>query len=187
MAFLIVGLGNPGKKYEKTRHNLGFSVVDLLAERLNSSFFEKENYLIGEGVINNIPLYLLKPLTFMNRSGLAVKNFIKYKNDIGEKGIFIIYDDLDLPVGKIRLKWNGGSGGHRGVNSIIENLGTKNFYHLKIGIDKPPLKELVENYVLGNFTKSEIEFIEPAKEKAVDCLLYAITESPEKAMNKFNG
>ncbi|MCX7990880.1 MAG: aminoacyl-tRNA hydrolase [Proteobacteria bacterium] len=187
MGFLIVGLGNPGKKYEKTRHNLGFNVVDLLAERLKQSFQEKENYLISAGEINNFPLYLLKPLTFMNRSGLAVKNFIKYKNDINERNIFVVYDDLDLPVGKIRLKWNGGSGGHRGVNSIIENLATKNFYHLKIGIDKPPLKELVESYVLGNFSKQEYEFIEVAKERAVECLLTAINESPTKAMNIFNG
>lgn len=187
MAFLIVGLGNPGKKYEKTRHNLGFNVINLLAEKLNISFSEKENYHLGEGLIQSAPLYLLKPLTFMNRSGLAVKGFLKYKNDIEEKNLFVVYDDLDMPLGKIRLKWNGGSGGHRGVNSIIEQLGTKNFFHLKIGIDKPPIKELVESYVLGNFSKAEMEFVEQAIEKAVDCLISAIIDTPEKAMNKFNG
>lgn len=186
MAYLIAGLGNPGKKYEKTRHNLGFSVVDILAERLNIDFSEKDNYLISTGEINNAPLYLLKPLTFMNRSGLALKNFLKYRNDIEEKDIFIVYDDLDLPVGKIRLKWNGSGGGHKGVRSVIEELGTRNFYHLKIGIDKPPLKELVEGYVLGNFSKAELDVIVDAKIKAVDCLFTAIRESPTIAMNKFN-
>lgn len=186
MAFLIIGLGNPGKKYERTRHNLGFSVLDLLAERLNFSFHERENYLIGEGDFNNSSLFLLKPLTYMNRSGLAVKNFLRYK-DIDERSIYVIYDDLDLPVGKIRLKWNGGGGGHKGVQSIIDNMGTKNFYHLKIGISKPPLKELIEHHVLGNFTKEELQYIEPAKINAIECLIIAITESPERAMNKFNG
>lgn len=187
MTWLIIGLGNPGKKYENTRHNIGFNVLNLFAEEINTYFQIKKNYEIAEGYLNGIPLYLLKPLTFMNLSGKAVVEFIKLKNFFESSKTLVIYDDLDLPVGKIRLKWNGGSGGHKGVNSIINEMGTKDFYHLKIGIGRPPLKEFVEYYVLEKFSKNERETIDTAINKAVICIKTLIEEGPQMAMNKFNG
>lgn len=187
MTWLIVGLGNPGKKYEKTRHNTGFQVTDVFAHKNNLVFETKKNYEIAEGYLDDIPIFLLKPLTFMNLSGKAVSEFLKYKNLLSLEKTVVIYDDLDLPVGKLRLKWNGGSGGHKGVNSIINECGNKNFYHLKIGIGRPPLKELIEFYVLEKFSKNEKEIIDEAIEKATMCIISLIKEGPQMAMNKFNG
>lgn len=186
MTWLVVGLGNPGKKYERTRHNIGFEVANRLAEKLQIIFKTKKNFEIGEGFYSNNPFYIIKPLTFMNLSGLAVKDFASYKN-ISKENIIVIYDDLDLPVGKIRLRWNGSGGGHKGVASIIQELGSKFFYHLRIGIDRPPLKELVESYVLSRFQPKEWEVINESIEKAVECIFTLIDQGKAMAMNKFNG
>lgn len=186
MSYLVVGLGNPGEKYAKTRHNIGFMVADLLADSLNIDFREMSNYALGEGEFNGSPLFILKPFTFMNLSGKAVKDFLRY-HEISEKDMFVVYDDIDLPLGKIRLKWNGSGGGHKGVKSIIEECERRGFYHLKIGIDKPPLKELVDKHVLGRFTKDEMAVINDAIHNAHLCLKMAITEGATKAMNTFNG
>ncbi|GAB4439886.1 MAG: aminoacyl-tRNA hydrolase [bacterium] len=186
MAYLVVGLGNPGTKYAKTRHNIGFMVSDFLADKLNIDFREKENYLIAEGGIEGIPLFILKPLTFMNLSGKAVSSFLRYRN-ITDDSIFVVYDDLDLPLGKLRLRWNGSGGGHKGVKSVIEERQNKNFYHLKIGIGKPPVKELVEGYVLSKFTPDEQIVINDAVNRAHLCIITAIKEGTTKAMNDFNG
>lgn len=186
MSYLVVGLGNPGTKYAKTRHNIGFMVADFLAESLNLTFKEKEHYLIAEGEIEGSPLFILKPMTFMNLSGKAVVSFLRYKNILDEH-IFVVYDDLDMPLGKLRLKWNGSGGGHKGIKSVIEERQNKNFYHLKIGIDKPPLKELVEGYVLTKFSPQEQEVINDAVYKAHLCIKTAIIDGATKAMNTFNG
>jgi PTH1 family peptidyl-tRNA hydrolase len=187
MTWLIVGLGNPGKKYEKTRHNIGFNVVNAFALDVNISLENKKNYELGEGYLDGIPIFLLKPLTFMNLSGKAVSEFYRYKNTITPEKTVVVYDDLDLPIGKLRLKWNGSGGGHKGVASVINEMGTKNFYHLKIGIGRPPLKELVEFYVLDRFSKEESLVINEAIEKSVLCLKTLIKEGPQITMNKFNG
>ncbi len=185
MSYLIVGLGNPGKRYENTRHNLGFKVADRLAEKLNIKFTEKDSYLIASGELEGSPLFLIKPLTFMNRSGTAVRSFLRYKNIEG-RNIFIVHDDLDLPLGAIRLRWNGSSGGHNGIKSIISELGTAEFYRLKIGIDKPPIKEMVEHYVLQPFSKAEMEITDETVDRAAECLISAISQGADKAMNKYN-
>ncbi|MCX7770545.1 MAG: aminoacyl-tRNA hydrolase [Proteobacteria bacterium] len=187
MTWLIIGLGNPGKKYENTRHNIGFNVINLFAEEIKISFLNKKIYDLGEGYLGSTPIFLLKPLTFMNLSGKAVVDFVKYKNSIEGSKTIVIYDDLDLPLGKLRLKWNGSGGGHRGVNSVISEWGTKDFFHLKIGIGRPPLKQLVENYVLEKFNKEEREIIDSAIIKAIACIRTLIEEGPQIAMNKFNG
>jgi len=187
MTWLFIGLGNPGKKYEKTRHNIGFNVVNAFSEYLNVIWENKKNYAFGEGNLDGIPIILLKPLTFMNLSGKAISEFCKYKNTITSEKTVVVYDDLDLPVGKLRLKWNGSGGGHKGVASIISEWGTKNFYHLKIGIGRPPLKELVDSYVLDRFSQEEFFVINEAIEKSVSCLTTLIKEGPQTAMNKFNG
>ncbi len=187
MTWLFVGLGNPGKNYEKTRHNTGFNVVNAFSEHVNISWEKKKTYAFGKGYLDGIPIFLLKPLTFMNLSGKAVSEFCRYNNTITSEKTVIIYDDLDLPVGKLRLKWDGSGGGHKGVASIINEMGTKNFFHLKIGIGRPPLKELVESYVLDRFSSEELLVINEAIEKSVFCLLTLIKEGPQIAMNKFNG
>lgn len=186
MAYLVVGLGNPGNKYTRTRHNIGFMVVDLLADNLKLSFKEKENYLIAEGELEGCPLFILKPMTFMNLSGKAVAHFLRYKN-FSDENIFVVYDDLDMPLGKLRLKWNGSGGGHKGIKSIVEERQNKSFFHLKIGIGKPPIKELVEGYVLSKFSPQEQEVINDAVYKAYLCIRTAIKEGVTKAMNAFNG
>ncbi len=187
MTWLIIGLGNPGKKYENTRHNIGFNVLNLLAGRINFYFQIKDNYELAEGYLFGNPLFLLKPLTYMNLSGKAVSEFVKYKNFLDSSKTLVVYDDLDLPPGKIRLKWNGSGGGHKGVNSIIHELGTKDFFHLKVGIGRPPLKELIENYVLSKFNKEEQTIIDDAISKASTCIITLIEKGPQIAMNQFNG
>ncbi len=147
---LIVGLGNPEQKYFPTRHNVGFWVVDLLAKKLIKTFvlnkkFESEFF---EYEFESKLFHIMKPLSYINNSGIPIKKFIRNKN-IQPENILIIYDDLDLDVGKIRLKHGGGSGGHNGLNSIIEQLGSKNFWRLRIGIGKPHDKNKVVDYVLG--------------------------------------
>ena len=147
---LIVGLGNPEQKYFPTRHNVGFWVVDLLAKKLIKTFvlnkkFESEFF---EYEFESKLFHIMKPLSYINNSGIPIKKFIRNKN-IQAENILIIYDDLDLDVGKIRLKHGGGSGGHNGLNSIIEQLGSKNFWRLRIGIGKPHDKNKDVDYVLG--------------------------------------
>lgn len=186
MISFVVGLGNPGPKYAKTRHNVGFMVADAFASSLNFIFKKKDNYEIAEGEFASSPIFILKPLTFMNMSGKAVSGFLKYHNVSGEN-MFVVYDDLDMATGKLRLKWNGSGGGHKGVQSIIDETQRKDFFHLKIGIDKPPLKELVNEHVLSKFTPEEFEIINSAIKKAVLSLSTAITEGSAKAMNLYNG
>ncbi len=186
MAYLVVGLGNPGPRYANTRHNIGFMVADDIASSLNLSFREKENYAFCEGEFEGFALFILKPLTFMNLSGKAVSAFLKNRN-IPNEHIFVVYDDLDMPLGKVRLKWNGSGGGHRGVQSVIAETQNKNFYHLKIGIGRPPLKELVDAHVLGKFSPDEKTVIEESIKRACLGIKTAIKEGPIKAMNAYNG
>ena len=186
MAYLVVGLGNPGPKYAKTRHNIGFMVAEELASLQGITFVEKDDYAIAKGELEGAPLFIIKPLTFMNLSGRAVRNFLRYNNIPGDN-LFVVYDDLDMPLGKVRLKWNGSGGGHKGVQSIINELQSKEFYHLKIGISKPLLKELVEGYVLTKFSPEEKKVIDEAIKRAVLSLKTAMTEGASKAMTLYNG
>lgn len=183
---LIVGLGNPGRKYSRTRHNVGFMVVDHLANSYGLSFKEKDDYLISFGSIEGIPVTLLKPTTYMNLSGIAVKKVIN--REIIENlpnSVIVVHDDLDLPLGKIKIRRNGSSGGHRGVNSIIENLGTKDFIRVKVGIGKKEGIDVSE-YVLSPFTKEEKPIIEEKILQAAQSVVTILCEGLEKAMNKYN-
>ncbi len=148
---LIVGLGNPGRKYNKTKHNIGFMCLDNYA-KTNSLKFKKENKFRGESLKTG-NLILLKPHTFMNLSGESIRLVMDYYN-IEVDDVLIIYDDLSLPLGKLRLREKGSPGGHNGIKSIIQNLGTKEFRRLRIGIDSNPLID-AKNYVLGKFSKEE--------------------------------
>jgi|YNPMSStandDraft_1061717.scaffolds.fasta_scaffold30114_2 PTH1 family peptidyl-tRNA hydrolase len=183
---LIVGLGNPGKKYCRTRHNVGFMVIDEIADKYNLIFAKKEYYCIAKGQIQNQDITLVKPLTYMNLSGIAVKQLVNQKIfDNLPHSLIVIHDDLDLPVGKIKIKKNGSSGGHKGVQSIIDFLGTKNFIRIKIGIGKDPLQD-VSDYVLSPFSKEQKAIIKEKISQAVDSIVTIISEGVDKAMNIYN-
>ncbi|MCX7988000.1 MAG: aminoacyl-tRNA hydrolase [Thermodesulfovibrio sp.] len=183
---LIVGLGNPGRKYSKTRHNIGFMVVDKLAEKYNLDFNEKDDYLISRGNIEGKEVALIKPLTYMNLSGRAVRKIADeriLKNL--PNSLIVIHDDLDLPVGRIKIKKNGSSGGHKGVQSIIDLLGTRDFIRVKIGIGKEHNME-TSDYVLSPFSKEQKTLIKQKISKAIDSIVTIITEGVDKAMSIYN-
>lgn len=181
---LIVGLGNPGKKYEHTRHNMGFDVIDLFSE-LAQIDIDKDAFkgLVGRGKVFNEDVYLLKPQTFMNLSGESVREIVSYFK-IPKEDIIVIYDDLDLEPGKIRLRLSGSSGGHRGIQNIIEQLGTENIKRIRIGIGKPTYDTI--DYVLGKPLKEEQVLIDEAIKKAVDALKEILKNNFDSAMNKYN-
>lgn len=177
---LIVGLGNPGKEYESTRHNIGFMIIDKYLgnikykEKFNGLYYEKD---MDEKVI------FLKPQTFMNNSGLCVKKFVDYYK-INPENILVIHDDLDLEVGKIKYKINSSSGGHNGIKSIINNLRTQNFIRLKIGISNTNKDQIID-YVLGKFSKKEIDEINV--NDIVNSINDYINNDYTFVMNKYNG
>ena len=181
---LIVGLGNPGKKYEKTRHNMGFMVVDKLAD-ISRIDVDKEIFegLLGRGVIFDEDVMLFKPTTFMNLSGNAVRKIVDYfKIDIDD--VVIVYDDMALEPGRIRLRLNGSSGGQKGMESVIQCLGTEEIKRIRVGIGEP--EDNAIDYVLTRPTKDEQLLIDVAIDNAVEALKETIKNSFERAMNKYN-
>ncbi len=185
-AYLIAGLGNPGKKYENTLHNTGYRVIDKLAQKLNQrKIRRKTSYLYYEAEQNGINLLLLKPITYMNLSGKAIKEAVN-RYQLFPGNVMVIYDDMDLSPGVIRVRPRGGSGGHKGMKSIIEELGTGNFARIRIGIGKPPEGADAKAYVLETI-EGELGFkVSEAEKKAAEAVMVAITEGIEEAMNKFN-
>lgn len=182
--WIVAGLGNPGNKYSKNRHNIGFMVIDLLSEKLNIAMDEKDSYMIGRGAFEGAGLVLLKPLTFMNRSGLAVRKVLK-KHNAGPDRLIVIHDDLDIATGALKIRKDGSSGGHRGVESIIQETGSRDFIRIRLGIGRDSTVP-VEEYVLRNFRPFEKEPIKDVIIKGCDAVLVAIREGADKAMNKFN-
>lgn len=184
--FLIVGLGNPGKKYEKTRHNVGFRVIDLLAERWQCDHYDTA--FQGELVkcsSQGKKVLLLKPQTYMNLSGSSVAACAKYYK-IPAGNVWVIHDDLDLPIGSLRLREGGSSGGHNGVQSIIESLGTRDVTRFRLGIGRPAGPTPVEDYVLQPFAADERGAAGDAILRAVDAVDAALKDTPLKAMNVYN-
>lgn len=183
---IIVGLGNPGREYRLNRHNIGFMLIDALAKRLNSTLGKVQfQSLVASASYKNNKLILAKPQTYMNLSGKAVASLIRfYKVPLTD--FLVANDDLDLPFGTIRIRPMGGSGGQRGVNSIIENLGTQEFQRLRLGIGHPPGQMEAANYVLQDFSKSEEELLPGFLERAVDAILLFSESGLNSAMNKFN-
>jgi len=167
--FLIVGLGNPGLKFKNTRHNLGFDIVNLIKKQEHFSAWQNKKKLkakISQGVIEGKDIILAKPQTFMNLSGQAVKQLIKFYK-IPLKNLWVIHDDLDLEIGKIKIKKDSRSAGHKGVQSIIDELGTKNFNRLKIGVGIRPIKIDGKKFVLQKFNKNEKEVLKETKQKII--------------------
>ncbi|HMK60313.1 MAG TPA: aminoacyl-tRNA hydrolase [Dissulfurispiraceae bacterium] len=186
--WLIAGLGNPGEKYSATRHNIGFMVLDDLAERNSISFSAKDEYLIGKGTIERVNATLIKPLTYMNLSGAPIKKVLKKSNLIhdGEiSNLIVVHDDLDLNVGIVKIRRNGSSGGHKGIESIIGETGTKEFIRIKIGIGRDSGIP-VEDFVLRKFRPAEKKGIEDGILKAVNAIELILAGGIEKAMNECN-
>ncbi|WP_062107772.1 aminoacyl-tRNA hydrolase [Bacillus niameyensis] len=183
---LIVGLGNPGVPYRQTRHNIGFEVIDELANRYGASLDKsKFNGLYSMIHKNGEKVILLKPMTYMNLSGESIRPMMDYY-DIGINEITIIYDDLDLPVGKIRLRQKGSAGGHNGIKSTIQHLGTQQFNRIRIGIDRPPAGMAVPDYVLGKFSKEDRSVMETAVIKSADACELWLSKPFLEVMNQFN-
>jgi PTH1 family peptidyl-tRNA hydrolase len=184
---LFVGLGNPDKKLLVTRHNIGFWFLDSLSKKLNRDFVYSKKFdsdiFINE--YNNQEFTMMKPMSYINNSGVPIKKFIKNKN-IKPDNILVIYDDIDLAVGKIRLKNGGGSGGHKGLNSIVEQLGSKNFWRLRIGIGKPEDKNKTVEYVLGKPSKRDKEIIMDSINFSLDEINNFFDGESSKLMNKLN-
>ncbi len=183
--FLIVGLGNPGSQYEDTRHNIGFKVVDNIAKEYNIEINrQKFKGMCGEGFINGEKVILLKPTTYMNLSGESIRevvDFYKLSND----DVLVIYDDISLDVGRLRIREKGSAGGHNGIKSIIAHLGTDIFPRIKVGVGQPNV-DLV-NYVLGKFTKEEMEVLNESIDASTRAAKEIISNDVKTAMNIYNG
>lgn len=184
--FLIVGLGNPGRQYRSNRHNVGFMLLDRLAEKLGASFSRVERRaLVAHATYLEQRLVLAKPQTFMNLSGQAVSSLARFYK-IPLENLLVAYDDVDLPLGTLRLRPAGGAGGQKGMQSIIDTLGTQDFPRLRIGIDRPPGRMDAAAYVLQDFSRSQVDFLPEILERGVEAVLTCLREGLPKAMTLFN-
>lgn len=185
----MVGLGNPGDKYIKTRHNVGFMAIDELVKPLCVSFTDDANFkaLWGSDFVNGEKVYFVKPMTFMNESGIAVKALLTYFN-IPIEDLVVIYDDLDMAVGKLRYRTKGSAGGHNGIKSIIKHLGTQEFNRIKIGIGRPQNGMTVVHHVLGNFSEEEQATINASLDRVHQALDYYLDNGDFSAlMQRYSG
>ena len=185
--YLIAGLGNPEEKYRGTRHNIGFEVLDALADRLDIRVTsDKCRALVGKGYICGEKVLLAKPLTYMNNSGESIAALVDYYKLDAKKDLIVIYDDIALPVEKLRIRPEGSAGGHNGIKSIIARLGTLKFDRIRVGVgDKPEGRDLVD-HVLGRFSSEDRVKIEETIIRACDALETIITDGVDTAMNRFN-
>lgn len=183
---LVIGLGNPGLAYANTRHNVGFKVINKVAN-LTKIKIEGKKYRsrIGQGKILDNEVILAKPMTYMNLSGEAVELLVR-NFQVNLTDLLIVYDDVDLDIGKIRIRKKGSAGGHNGVNSIIKELDSQEFPRIRIGIGSPPPEIEVRDYVLSNWTTEELEIIESTIEKAAKSVICTIEEGIDVAMNRYN-
>ncbi len=184
--YLLVGLGNPGIKYEKNRHNIGFCLIDYFTSQINSEdYIDKFNSKYTLVRLNDNKIHIIKPQTYMNRSGVSVRNCKDFFK-IAPNNIIVVYDDMDLALGSLKIKSSGGSAGHNGIKSLIDEIGSNNFVRIRIGIGKPLNKENVNNYVLSNFKKDEFEALSRIKNRIEEIIKDIIFEGIIFAMNKFN-
>lgn len=189
MTKLVVGLGNPGSKYHETRHNVGFMAIDLMAKELGLTFSEEKTFKaeVASTFLNGEKVYFVKPTTFMNLSGLAVRALLAYYN-IPMEDFIVIYDDLDMEVGKLRFRQKGSAGGHNGIKSIIKHIGTQDFKRVKIGIGRPKEGMTVVHHVLGKFDKDDYITILNTLDKVDNAVNYYLQSGNfEQAMQKYNG
>lgn len=185
--YLITGLGNPDKKYEHTRHNVGFDVIDELAEKYNISISEKKHKaLLGKGVIEGQKVVLAKPQTYMNLSGESIVELVHYYKIDPETEMIVIYDDISFAPGNLRIRQSGSAGGHNGIKNIIKCLGTQEFMRIKVGVGEKPKNWDLADFVLGHFSKEERENLEDAIGRAMEAVGYMINGDVAKAMNEYN-
>jgi PTH1 family peptidyl-tRNA hydrolase len=184
---LVVGLGNPGARYVKNRHNVGFMVVERLAARASLDFKKHPGRaLVAQGPLGRDSVVLAKPQTFMNLSGFSVSALVHWFHIDVANNLLVVHDDLDLPLGKMRLRPTGGDGGHKGMASIIEQLRTQDFCRLRVGIGRPEFEEPFQ-YVLEDFTPEQWSVMDPALNVAADAVEFFLVEGIAAAMNRYNG
>lgn len=185
--FIIAGLGNPKKEYDNTRHNIGFAMIDALAEKYHISVRDiKGRAMTGKGIINGQKALLVKPLTFMNLSGESIRSLVDYyKVDTAEE-LIVVSDDINLPAGQIRIRKKGSAGGHNGLKNIIAQLGSEDFQRIRIGVGGKPEDYDLVDYVLGHFSKEEKVLMREAVLRAVEAAELMLTGDTDKAMNEFN-
>ena len=185
--YLIVGLGNPGRQYEATRHNMGFDTVDCLIEKHNvPQGGVKFNAMYGKGIIGGDKAILMKPLSFMNLSGGPVRDMVNFFKIDPEKELVVISDDIDLEPGQLRIRKQGSAGGHNGLKDIIQKLGTQNFVRIKIGVGAKPQGWDLADHVLSRFPDSERKLVDEAIREAADAVEKIIAQGPDAAMNEYN-
>ena len=185
--YIIAGLGNPTKEYEGTRHNVGFDVIDRLSERYNIDVtMEKHRALIGKGMIAGQKVILVKPQTYMNLSGESIRSVIDYYKVDPEKELIVIYDDISLGVGQLRIRAKGSAGGHNGIKSIIARTGTQNFMRIKVGVGEKPAGWDLADHVLGRFSTEDRKLVDEAIAKAAKAVDIIISQGTDAAMNEYN-
>ena len=183
---IIAGLGNPGDQYRMTRHNMGFLVVDALADDAGIAIHKRKfEALLGDGRIGTERVLLVKPQSFMNLSGSCIRQVIDFYQKTAED-LIVVHDDLDLPFGTVRIKVGGGDGGHKGVRSVMDHLGGGAFTRVRLGIGKPPFKEDTEHYVLQTFPKADLETLAGVIRTAGEAVREILEEGARPAMNRFN-
>lgn len=185
--YIIVGLGNPSKEYDNTRHNIGFAAIDALADKYNIAVNEvKHKAMLGKGVIEGAKVILVKPLTYMNLSGEAVRAIVDYYKIDEESELIVIYDDISLDVGQLRIRKKGSAGGHNGIKNIILHTGGQKFPRVRVGVGEKPADYDLADYVLGHFSKEENVEIEDRLKTACDAIVCIMNEDCAAAMNKYN-
>lgn len=184
----VIGLGNPGKEYADTRHNVGFAVVDELARRAGVTMKKslRLNAVTGETTEAGVNVMLVKPQTFMNQSGVTVANLAR-REGVKPEDLLVVFDDVDLEPGVLRIRKKGSAGGHNGLQSIIDHVGTNEFVRLRVGVGKPKGKGEMIGHVLSRFGRDEAETIRQVVERTVDAIVCIMNEGVDQAMNKFNG
>ena len=186
--YIIVGLGNPTKEYNNTRHNIGFDVIDKLADMYSISVLEKKHKaLVGKGIINGQKVILAKPQTYMNLSGESVRELVDYYKIDEETELIVIYDDISLDVGQLRIRKKGSAGGHNGIKSIIQHLGGDVFPRIKMGVGEKPKGYDLADYVLGHFGKEELDIMNTSLKDVDGAVNLMITDQVDAAMNEYNG
>ncbi len=185
--YLIAGLGNPGRRYELNRHNVGFMLLNRLAKKLDVSFDKVESKaLIAKVTYQDISVILVKPQTYMNNSGKSVSSLARFYK-VPLENLLVVYDDVDIPLGALRLRPSGGSAGQKGMASIIQHLGTENFPRLRIGTGRPPGRKEAADYVLQDIPPQEADLLGEALERGMQAVLTFIERGLERAMTTFNG
>ncbi len=185
--YIIAGLGNPDRQYEGTRHNAGFDVIDRIAEKYNIAVdTKKHRAFIGKGIINGQKVVLAKPQTYMNLSGESIRSLVDYYKIDPEQELIIIYDDISLGVGQLRIRAKGSAGGHNGIKNIIAHLGNQIFPRVKVGVGEKPSKMDLADYVLGHFSKEERVEMEDGYKEAANAVELMIQGDIQKAMNEYN-